>query len=324
MPEYQLGGDAAADNNAGAVTRTQADIDAELSRLDELNAELGDDDGLEIPGLPARTADVSAAARSEVDRAARKGWTPKEKWVAQGKDPKDWVDAITFNKRGDAFTHNLQAEVEALKKKLADFEGTQAAFVEFQKGLVKKKDEELKVALTQLRLQRSEAIRNGEDEEALVLEDRIDAIKEQNRTANVEIRKNVKVPTEAENMVVTEWIADGNQWFQDDGKLRDYAVALGDRMIAAGETDRGRKFLDKVAAKMREEFPRSFRTSSDSASRPNNRVSGGGNGDSGGSGNSNGKTARDLPSADRALMRQFIADGMYTEKEFLDSYFARN
>ena len=94
-------------------------------------------------------------------------------------------------------------------------------------------------------------------------------------------------------------------------------------MIAAGETDRGRKFLDKVAAKIREEFPRSFRQAP--GTPPGDRVSGSSAGGASGSpSGAGGKTARDLPAADRALMRQFIADGMYTEAEFLKSYFSRN
>ena len=39
--------------------------------------------------------------------------------------------------------------------------------------------------------------------------------------------------------------------------------------------------------------------------------------------NGHGKTVRDLPPRDLALMKQFVAEGLYTEETFLESYFSR-
>ena len=320
------------DLNPGDVTptgRTQEETNLELARLDALEAELGlEDDGIH-PDLP-RAAVVAANPVKEAElEASKRGWVPKSKWVASGKEANQWVDAQTFNKRGEQFNKNLQTEVAQLKNKLAEFEGSARAFAEFQKGLLAQKDAELQTALRQLRLQHKEAIRNGDDDEALELEDKIDAARASAKAVIAEVKAPVADPNvKVENPVLDEWVEDGNQWFQENEKLRRYAVALGDQMIAAGEPDRGRKFLDKVAAKMREEFPKSFRAPK-SGERPNDRVNGGSGGSGGAGGSSsgssfNGKTSRDLPPADRALMRQFIAEGMYTEESYLKSYFSRN
>jgi hypothetical protein len=314
-----------ADENNGAAARTQADIDAELAQLDEIDAELGDDDGI-APGLPRAQVQADAGVRAAEAEASKRGWVPKAKWVQSGKPADQWVDAGTFNKRGEAFTKNLQTELASVRAELESFRGTAKAFQEFQKQMLAEKTAELDTALKQLRLQRTEAIREGDDELALELEDKIDEARANAKAVTAEVKapvvdSNAKV----ENPVLDEWIADGNEWFQTNDKLRQYAVALGDQMIAAGEPDRGRKFLDKVATKMREEFPKSFRTPA--GSPPGDRVNGSGAGSGSGSGagaSVGGRTARDLPANDRALMRQFIAEGMYTEKEFLESYFSRN
>ena len=320
-PEHVIGEGAAAEGAQGGQ-RTQADIDLELQRLELLEAELGEDDGI-APGLPKPAAPSAAdATRQEELTASRKGWVPKAKWVSQGKDASQWVDAATFNKRGEAFVNNLQAELAAVRRELEEFKGTAKAFAQFQKELMAKKDDEHQLAMRQLRLQHKEAIRNGEDDEALRLEDQIDELK----AGAAAVKAEVKAPTPNEPdpqtaMIVEEWVEDGNLWFRENDKLRKFALALGDQMIAAGETSRGREFLDKVGERMRKEFPKTFRGTGSTPA--GDKVSGSGNAGGGSNTGSGNYSARDLPAADRALMRQFIADGMYTEEEFLKSYFSR-
>jgi hypothetical protein len=298
--------------------RSAEEIEAELMNIDAINAELGDDDDLEPPAAAA-SGNNAPDMRAEVDKASRKGWVPKEKWVASGKPAEQWVDAQTFNKRGDAFVGNLQAELDAVRKELDSFKGTTKAFVEFQKRMLAEKDAELQVALKQLRLQHKEAIRNGEDEEALELEDKIEAMRNNATAVKQEVVTDPNA-TPPENPILDEWIEDGNGWFKTDERMRKQAIAIGDQMRAAGETRTGRKFLDAVAEAMKDNFPRYFREKA--GTPPSDRVNGGG----GGSRNagSGGRTARDLPAADRALMRDFIKQGLYTEESFLSSYFSRD
>ncbi len=329
MPQNHIIGEGAAIETAGTPARSQTDINEELARLDLINAELrtdGDDIHEDLPRGAKPTPPGISTEQAAEELASRKGWVSKATWIAKGKPASQWTDAATFNKRGDAFVANLQAELAAVKAKLERFEGTAAEFEKFQKTQAAKQDSESQTALRQLRLQHKEAIRNGEDDEALDLEDQIDALKASTKAAVAEI-KAAPAPTPApqDSLLLDEWIEDGNGWFKDNDKLRTYAVALGDKLIQGGETLRGRKFLDMIAEKMREEFPRSFRTAA-TPPATSGRVSSGGNGGAGSSGAAsvNGRTARDLPASDRALMRQFIEDGLYTEETFLKSYFARN
>lgn len=297
------------------VIRTAEEIEAELRTIEEpLTDTEEENDGPEF-----EAARETAAAE---DEASRKGWVPKDKYRG---DPAKWVDAKTFNARGERFATNLQREVESLKAKLESFEGTKAAFVKFHEDQMAKKDTEIEEAISALRVQRTQAIREGEDELAVQLEDRIDLLKDQQKEVKAlpvvpETPKD-KIDPQLDNPLVIEWIEDGNQWFKDEPKLRDYALALGEDLIKNGETLRGRKFLDKVAGLMAEEFPRKFKQSQPAAGRNTTVESASGGRSTTVAG---GKTERDLPPEDRALMKQFIAEGWTTKEKFLASYWSRN
>ena len=195
--------------------------------------------------------------------------------------------------------------------------------MKFHEETLATKDAELAATIKELRIHRSEATRNGEDELAISLEDRIDLLAAQ--------RKEVKkLPTEEEaaasttpqpNPVLDEWIEDGNTWFNDDPSLRSYAIALGDTLIKNGETKRGRPFLDLVAEKMAVDFPRRFKKTEKAVSGASSVEGASGSGSRNSAG---GRTERDLPAEDLALMKQFIREGWTTKEKFLASYFSNN
>jgi hypothetical protein len=319
--------------------RTSAEIEAELMALTPPDREALPDtppsdppapkpnDEIELtPAEKQYEADKAATAVAETE-AGRKGWVPRDQYKG---DPAKWVEAKAFLERGERFTANLQKEVAALKDKVASFEGTQKAFIKFHEETVARKNQEIKDAISSLRVQRSAATREGDDELAVQIEDRIELLKDQ----QAELAKppeqvkpdepqvpEVK-PKNVTNPVLDEWIADGHKWFEEDPVLRNYAIVIGDTMMKNGETVRGRKFLDKVAEKMREDFPRKFRQQSEDPAAPRvNAVEGAGNQPRV---NSAAKTEKDLPEVDYQLMKQFIASGWTTKEKFLKSYFSTN
>jgi hypothetical protein len=292
-----------------------ASIEAELEGLIK-QKELGEGEGKGGNATASATASISDPAEAaEIAEASRKGWVPKDKYKG---DLSNWVDAKTFNERGERFVKTLQADIAALKAQLASFEGTKAAFVKFHEEALAAKDAEIKATIAAMRVQRSQAVREGDDDLAVQLEDRIDALKAQQQEAKAIPATAPAAPTTpTPSPVLTEWIADGNQWFEDEPTLRAYAIALGDDMVKNGETAKGRKFLDMISAKMAEEFPRRF--AAKAAPNPHT-VEGAANASS----SSNSKTERDLPLEDLKLMKQFVKEGWMTKEKFLQSYWARN
>lgn len=338
---------------AGAVAatgadapRTAADIEAELASIEAAEHEQlldkGTDTGDEEAERLAEEALLNGSGNGNPDpeavriaaeaEAGRKGWVPKDKYKG---DPSKWVDAATFNARGERFASNLQREVESLRKQLEDFKGTAAAFAKFSDEQLTKKNEELKEAISTLRIQRAEALHEGDATLVVELEDRIDLLKDQQKETK-EVVKEAETRREGPDLadpVVLDWIEEGNQWFNDDPKLMAYAVRIGEQLIKDGEKVKGRPFLDKVAAEMRVQFPRRFRDhdkryglngeTADAARQ--NAVEGVPQGGASTAAKKyNGKSEKDLPAEDLKLMKQFIEEGWTTKDKFLTSYFAKN
>lgn len=319
--------------------RTQEEIDAELSTIvDPVEGE-GDDDSEVLDPATGKskaktTPDDEAAdlVRATEKEATKKGWVPKDQYKG---DPAKWVDARTFIDRGERFNQNLQRELAGMRKKLQEFEGTKKAFVKFHEETIAAKDKELAKAINDLRVARSEATADGDHEGAVALEDRIDLLRderkklketpaEQQEEEDGPDGSKAKGPNPTDPVLV-EWIADGNEWFDDDPAMRAYAIAVGEGLIK-GDPDqpRGRKFLDKVRAKMEEEFPRKFKAKTPAREKTDPAEGGGKGGNSGSGKYAGGKTEADLPAEDRRLMRQYIAEGWTTKEKFLTSYWERN
>lgn len=318
-------------NPPAATPRTASDIEAELASIDTAAHEQA------LAAVPEAAAAPKAPAPPADDleyEARRKGWRPEAEYTgAAGK----WVDAKTFLDRGERFTKKLEGEIAELKRKVDSFEGTKAQFRQFFDEQMAKRDREHAEAVRNLRLQRAEAVRDGDDELVLELEDRIDATKERQATFKAEAAAEAKAaepkpavatpPADAGPMepLLQEWIADGNDWFRSDEALTKHAIAIGNHMREQGVKLLGRAFLDRVAEQVRADFPRRFKAAEAAAPR-NNPTEGGGQGGTGAPSQAayNGKTERDLPPEDLAMMRQFVKDGLYTKEAFLKSYFSRN
>ena len=319
-----------APGNAGGG-RTSAEIEAELATIDGAarDLDLADVDTT----TPAAASTPAVAAHDYEYEARRKGWKPEAQYT--GPDGK-WVDAKTFVERGERFTKKLETEIDTLKKQVQTFEGTKAQFRKFFDDQMTKRDKEHTEAIQALRVQRSQATRDGDDELAVELEDRIEATRKQQAALKAEATEAATERTEGAsaavgnepNPVLDEFIADGNQWFKQDEVLTQHAILVAKQFRTNGEKAMGRKFLDMVAEQVRADFPRRFKEL-DAAANTNQRqaATGGagrtGNGSADASGY-NGKTERDLPAEDLAVMRQFIKDGLYTKETFLKSYFSRN
>lgn len=262
--------------------------------------------------------------------ARRKGWKPEGEYTGpEGK----WVDSKTFVERGERFTKKLETEIESLKGKIASFEGTKTQFRKFFDDQMAKRDQEHAAAIATLRTQRSAAQREGDDALVVELEDRIEATQEQRKTLKAEGQEAAAERTaeaapaaQADNPVLDEWVADGNSWFKTDEVLTKHAIAVGQQFRKDGDKTMGRAFLEKVAEQVRSDFPRRFKAASDAPGTRQSATEGSAQGGTGTGKQAgyNGKTERDLPPADLAIMRQFVQEGLYTKEQFLKSYFSRN
>ena len=253
--------------DTGGTGRSIADIEAELASIDAAAHEQAI--------TATTTTDPATTTHDYTFEAKRKGWKPEGEY--EGPE-NSWVDAKTFIERGERFTKKLENEISALKTQINSFEGTKAQFRKFFDDQMAKRDREHADAIATLRIQRSQAIREGDDALAIEIEDRIDATKEQQKTFKAEAetsKSEVQVPTTsaaaADSPVLLEWIEDGHNWFKKDEVLTKHAIAVGETFRREGDKSQGRAFLDKVAAQVRADFPRrmkAFDTPDQAQQRP--------------------------------------------------------
>lgn len=281
--------------------------------------------------------------REQEIEAARQGWVPKHKF----KGPEEqWKDAATFLQVGRETKSGMQKEINALKQQLQDFQGTAKQFAEFQQRQIEQRDAEIADLIKDLKRLERTAIRDGDDNQAEAIADRIELLNEERTntkkqlsgakqdgkpefgpgSGNTDPRKGPVDPKvgideqgNTENPLLLEWISDGNQWMRDNPSMRAYAFETANEIITSGEQRRGRPFLDLLREKMEEAFPRYF---GEGKGNPNDRGSIGasGGGRSGGGGGN--YTEADLPEADREIMRMGIKQGWTTKEKFLKSYFS--
>jgi len=222
----------------------------------------------------------------------------------------------------------LQTELATVKKQLAEFQGTAKEFAAFQQRQIEARDSQIGELVRDLKRQQREAIRDGNDEMADSIEDRLDILNDERANVKQQIEKTKQAPAgdsppvvdengNTNDPVVRAWIDNGNQWFNESEPMRNYCFALANEAIAAGETKRGLPFLNLMREKMEEAFPMKFKKAGDPTARGSMTEAGGGGGGDGRS-----YSVNDLPEADRELMKTGIRQGWTTESTFLKNYFS--
>ena len=278
----------------------------------------------DVTAEPGEGHDDNLQREQEVE-ASRKGWIPKHKYSGpEGK----WKDAATFLADGAKFNGRLQEELASVKRELSEFKGTAKQFSDFQQRQIEARDGQIGDLVRDLKRQQREAIRDGNDEAADAIDDRIEILNDERATVKQQIEKTKQAPSKSPSQVIDDdgntndpvvraWIDEGNQWFNDSKPMRDYCFALANDALASGETRRGRPFLDLMREKMEEAFPLKFAKKGDPTTRGNMTEAGGG-----GSSNGRSHSVNDLPEADRELMKTGIRQGWTTEATFLKNYFS--
>lgn len=300
---------------------------------DDTTTDVDDDTEEGDEGAATLTAEELADQRALERQARAQGWRPEAEFKGE---KGQWVDASTFLERGANFKKSLQREIDALKAKVAKSEETNRAFAAFHKEAMARKERELDEAIRQTKRDHREAVRNGEDEQADLLDSRLETLQdEKSKLKNkpdptpeeieAENRRKAKAVSEGKEPLppaMQDWLDDGNTWFRDNARMRNYALAIGDELRAAGDTSMDREFLDKVTAQMHEDFPAFFKKEPEK--KPGNplrdRPGSTEGGQQRGTPQTPGRTAKDLPAEDRALMKKFVADKLLTEEQFLKDY----
>lgn len=244
------------------------------------------------------------------------GWRPKDEW--QG-DPDDWVSAREFNRRGELFARiskygNENRELRESVKKLFDHNR-------------KIYDAGYRKALDDLKLQRSQALEDGDIKKFNQVEDQIDTLKEEHTNAVKEFDQTMAVDTKAagpnlqQTMIFNQW-ADANPWYGKNEGLTRIADNIAHQMVArakeAGkEMDYGR-LLNQVAKEVRDNNPEHFAAHQE---RRTSAVEGNGRAvttrKAGGTGR---YSLSNIPEQEREIARTIMASTGMKEEDYVKQY----
>ena len=258
----------------------------------------------------------------EVEKNARHfGWVSKEEF--RGNEA-DWVDAETFEKRGKEINPILRANNDRLKKELevtrdkhdkeiAELRAATEEFKTFQKESYERKQKQLQDELLSLKDQRKEAIREGDADLVVEIEDRIEEVKD----ARSSQKEPVAIPRVEEPVKLdpslSNWIED-NTWFGNDIEATEVVNGLGASIRRQFPGLKGKEFLDKLDERIESVLPQL-------RGNPNQERASVDSSTTRGSSTTKKKSYDNLPSDAKAACDKFVKQGLFkTKQEYVDSY----
>ena len=232
---------------------------------------------------------------SDVEKQAlEKGWKPKEEY--QG-DPGKWRSAEVFVA--------LEEPLKRIEHQSKELKAVRAALEAFKEHHTKVKETEYDRALKSLQDARRTAMREGDTEQALLLEDKVEEIKAEKAQVVAEGKKPIPEVQESIHPEFKEWL-NHNGWYETSKAMRAVADKLGLEYQAEGLSPR--EVLKRVEADIRKEFPHKFENGNKNRAMGVEPPSRGGR---------TGKDDFALDDTEREIMRKIVRSGAMTEKEYI-------
>lgn len=235
------------------------------------------------------------------ERAARMGWTPKEKFRG---DPAKWKDAATFVKDGEESLPILRERLHTMERSLAEHGRTATEARKFYEGVEKRAYEKAK---KELEGKIASAAKAGDDATATAAVQELVALEGDHVKAEVRGQ---------EDPEWNSWIAQ-NPWYKDDPDLSVEAEAVAYKLRAkakrAGTAQvEGIAFLNLVKEELVKQFPQKF---GNPRRQQSSGVEGaGGAGAGGGGGNGAKKGWDNLPAEAKQAGERYIKNGYVKDK----------
>jgi len=234
------------------------------------------------------------STEDEIKFATLQGWTDKETYKGE-----NWKTAKQFIEEGNKHNAILKDRNNKLVNQVGDMQATMTKLVDDQQ---QQKDKAVKKAITELKLQKAEAINESDGEKVNKIDDQID-----------QLREEVK-PAAPSNLEFDRWIVD-NGWYNSEPMLKAEANMYAKAYIDAGSYPTMREVYDAVARKIKRDFPENF-------TNPNKKepasMSGGSHSKNPGA---NGHGYGDLPKEARDACDRFVKTiPKFTVEKYLEQY----
>jgi len=226
-------------------------------------------------------------------KAYDEGWRPKDDWNG---DPDDWKDAKTYIRDGELFK-----KIDAIKQENRNLKKSVTALKTHYERV---KETEYKRALEELKARKKEALREGDGETAVAIEERIEEVVEDMQQAQ-QVSQAIQVEPEV-HPEFAQWV-DKNKWYNDNNELREFADSIGVAHKKAHPSASPREVLDYVEGRVTKAYPEMFKNQRKNAP---STVEGG----TGPRKTSNSGVV--LTPDEERVMRRLVGSGLLTEEKY--------
>lgn len=221
-----------------------------------------------------------------MEKALSSGWKPKEEFEG---DVSEWVDYAEFNRRGELFSaiKESKKEVKELRKALNELADHHKKTLEAEK----------KLALDSLKQAKAEALREGEHEKVVEIDEKI-----------AEVRETKTPETKVSTPVFDSWVKD-NPWYNEDKVLRAFANGLVQELKSDNPNISIEEVFETITTEVKQQFPQKFQK------KTTNVLSGKGT-----SKPLNGSkfSTSDLTPEEKQMHDRFVRMGVLTSEKYLE------
>jgi len=243
-----------------------------------------------VPGKQPEAEQIDTPNEIEV-LATELGWRPKDEFSGD-----DFVDASTYIKRSKDIQDTMKSHIKEQKRQNADLNSSIQELKIHNERVYKAEVANLKKELTSLKAEKKAAIEDGDVAKVDELDDRIG-----------EVEESMTAPKQVERQDVSpefeRWV-EKNPWYKTDEEMRQYADTLADE-------NKGLSF-ERVAELARKKVKEAFPDKFSSKKEVIDRVEGSTRNRSAGS-----FTEADLTSSQKAIMSQFVRQGIMTKQQYI-------
>ena len=262
----------------------------------------------------------------EIEEKARKfGWVPKEEFHG---DVETWRDADEFVKRGDEILGYVRKDrdkaLEKAQKAEMEVQSLKQTMSEFKKFTDAAEERAFERALKELKADRAKAIELGDGNLVNEIDDEIDKVKEEKNSLRTVETKSNNAELAANQAMLEDWLASGNEVFAKDVEVIEMANAFSDvvRRDPKMRNVVGVDFLEEVAKRVKKALPDKFENLARTKAAVVGSSSDAGTGRSG----TKKRSYADLPAQAKKACDDFVntkIDGkpLMTQEDYVKKYF---
>lgn len=253
------------------------------------------------PNTPEVTKEVTTPTSTEPSAVEQKaiemGWRPKEEFDG---DEADFITAEEFVRRKPLFDKidTVGRELREAKKALKALQAHHAQV----------REAEYKRALEDLRTQKKEALREGNEDRLVEIDEQIAEIKAEEKITQREQAQQASAPHPA----FVQWV-ESNKWYQSDAELRAVADQIGSAYAVANPDLHPDDVLAYTAKRVKKLYPEKFQNPN--KSRPT--VVEGGSSSVAVKPSSKAEDTFELTEDERRVMNTFVRNNLMTKEDYI-------